>query len=232
MDQGLIQFGDSQQTMSSLEIAKATNKRHKDVLYSIRNMEKAWKKVTGRNFRLSDYKDKSGRTLPCYHLSKNETLFVATKFNDEARAKLVVRWEELETGKATPMAQQQQSNIPMPKTGAEMLLMCAQQLVEQERRVNAIESKVGETEQRIAEIEKRTVTQLPYTTIVGYANRFGIRVPLERASVLGRVATNKCKKYGFEMGRVEDPRFGMVKTYPDGVLLEVFTQYYPNVKFQ
>ena len=229
MDQGLIQFGDSQQTMSSLEVARVTGKRHKDVLYSIRKMEKAWKKVTGRTFGLSSYTDKSGRTLPCYNLSKSETLFVATKYCDEARAKLVVRWEQLETEK---MAQQQKSNVPMPKTGAEMLLMCAQQLVEQERRVNAIESKVDETEHRIAEIERRTVTQLPYTTIVGYANRFGIRVPLERASVLGRVATNKCKQYGFEMGRVEDPRFGMVKTYPDGVLLEVFTQYYPNVKFQ
>lgn len=228
MEQGVINLGNSQQTMSSLEIAKVTGKRHKDVLYSIRQQEKAWVKVTGRKFTLSEYKDKSGRTLPCYHLSRRECLFVATKYNDESRAKLVIRWEDLETGKEQPMAQQMQQ----PKTGAELMLMYAQQLVEQERKINAVETKVVETERRIAEIEKRTVTSLPYTTIVGYANRFGIRMPRERASVLGRVATNKCKEYGFEMGRVEDPRFGMVKTYPDGVLLEVFSQYYPNIKFQ
>ena len=29
-------------------------------------------------------------------LNKEECLYIATKFNDEARAKLVLRWEELE----------------------------------------------------------------------------------------------------------------------------------------
>ena len=34
--------------------------------------------------------------MPCYQLTKTECLYIATKFNDEARAKLVLRWEELE----------------------------------------------------------------------------------------------------------------------------------------
>lgn len=34
-------------------------------------------------------------------LNKEECLYIATKFNDEARAKLVLRWEELER-KNTP----------------------------------------------------------------------------------------------------------------------------------
>ena len=34
--------------------------------------------------------------MPCYQLTKTETLYIATKFNDEARARLVLRWEELE----------------------------------------------------------------------------------------------------------------------------------------
>jgi hypothetical protein len=29
-------------------------------------------------------------------LTKTECLYIATKFNDETRAKLVLRWEELE----------------------------------------------------------------------------------------------------------------------------------------
>lgn len=32
-----------------------------------------------------------------YELTKTECLYIATKFNDEQRAKLVLRWEELET---------------------------------------------------------------------------------------------------------------------------------------
>ncbi len=85
-----------QKRMSSLEIAKVTGKQHKDVLKAIRNMEAAWVKVNGRNFALVNYKDAKGEMRPCYSLTKTECLYVATKFNDEARAKLVLRWEELE----------------------------------------------------------------------------------------------------------------------------------------
>ena len=34
--------------------------------------------------------------IPVFSLTKTESLFVATKFNDEARARLVLRWEQLE----------------------------------------------------------------------------------------------------------------------------------------
>jgi phage regulator Rha-like protein len=84
------------QTMSSREIAALTGKNHKEVMRAIRTMEPAWVKVTGRKFALSEYKDVTGRTLPMYRLTKTECLYIATKFNDEARARLVIRWEELE----------------------------------------------------------------------------------------------------------------------------------------
>ena len=84
------------QRMTSLEIAQVTGKMHKDVLKAIRNMEPAWEKTTERKFALSEYKDSTGRTLPCYSLNKMECLYIATKFNDEARAKLVIRWQQLE----------------------------------------------------------------------------------------------------------------------------------------
>ncbi|MBQ2199986.1 MAG: Rha family transcriptional regulator [Bacteroidaceae bacterium] len=86
--------------MTSLEIAELTGKQHKDVMKAIRNMEPAWVKVRGRNFALSSrtYEIPNGgtREVPCYQLTKTECLYIATKFNDEARAKLVLRWEELE----------------------------------------------------------------------------------------------------------------------------------------
>ncbi len=84
------------QSMTSLEIAQVTGKMHKDVMKAIRNMEPAWLKVNGRNFALVDYKDAKGELRPCYSLSKTECLYIATKFNDEARAKLVIRWQQLE----------------------------------------------------------------------------------------------------------------------------------------
>lgn len=59
-------------------------------------MESAWAKVAQRKFPLGSYKDANNQSRPCYILNKTECLYVATKFNDEARAKLVLRWEELE----------------------------------------------------------------------------------------------------------------------------------------
>ena len=56
-------------TMSSLEIADITGKRHDDVLRAIRNMEPAWKIVTDRNFAVSEYRDASGRKLTMYELT-------------------------------------------------------------------------------------------------------------------------------------------------------------------
>ena len=82
--------------MTSIKIAEVTGKQHKDVRRAIRNMEPAWEKVNGRKFALVEYRDKKGELRPCYSLTKTECLYIATKFNDEARAKLVLRWEQLE----------------------------------------------------------------------------------------------------------------------------------------
>lgn len=99
------------ETMTSLDIAEVTGMRHADVMRSIRNMEEAWVKVSERNFALSSYKQAQPnggyKDVPCYVLNKTECLYVATKFNDEARAKLVLRWEELEI-------QARKSEIVMP----------------------------------------------------------------------------------------------------------------------
>ena len=92
----LIEFVDEEPTMTSVEIAEATGKQHKNVLQAIRKMEPAWEKTTGLKFKLSEYKDNSGRKLPMYSLTKTECLYIATKFNDEARARLILRWQQLE----------------------------------------------------------------------------------------------------------------------------------------
>ena len=67
-----------------------------------RNMEPAWEKVCQGKFSLTSrtvaQPNGGEREVPCYSLTKTECLYIATKFNDEARAKLVLRWEHLEFG--------------------------------------------------------------------------------------------------------------------------------------
>ena len=115
------------QHMTSLEIAELTGKQHKDVMRAIRKMEPAWEKTCGRKFaltsRIIEQPNGGTREVPCYSLTKTECLYIATKFNDEARAKLVLRWEELESekffdeqsGKAERKVKSEKFCLPEPK---------------------------------------------------------------------------------------------------------------------
>ena len=138
------------ETMTSLEIAEITGRNHKDVMRSIREMEDAWVKVNGRKFALVEYKDAKGEMRPCYSLSKTECLYVATKFNDEARAKLILRWEELKTKEV--------SVTKVPTTFAEALRLAADQaekLEEQERQLAASSKEIVELSGTIATMQPK-----------------------------------------------------------------------------
>ena len=110
------------QMMTSLEIAELTGKQHFHVMEAIRKMEPAWVKVCKSNFRLTsriiEQPNGGTREVPCYQLTKTECLYIATKFNDEARAKLVLRWEELErslTPNPSPTGEGSRYCLPEPK---------------------------------------------------------------------------------------------------------------------
>lgn len=118
--------------MTSREIATITGKPHNDVLKAIRAMENAWVKVNGGNFSLVEYTDAKGEKRPMYQLNKTECLYIATKFNDEARAKLVIRWEELET-------KERQTVPALPQTYLEALKALV--LSEEQKQVLALENE-------------------------------------------------------------------------------------------
>ena len=139
----MIEFVDAKQTMSSLEIAKLTGKPHNDVMKAIRAMEPSWEKVSQGKFSLSSRKVEQPNggipEYPCYELTKTECLYVATKFNDEARAKLVLRWEELEQKQRAQMLQ-----LPDFTDPAEAAMAWAKEY--REKKVLAIENKKLEEE--------------------------------------------------------------------------------------
>jgi predicted transcriptional regulator len=188
--------------MTSLQIAEITGKRHSDVLEAIRNMEDAWADVTGRKFPLSEYKDATGRKLPMYKLTKTECLYVATKFNDEARARLVLRWEQLEEEKRVPLSP------------AELILRQSLLLVDHEKRMSGMEKK-------IELLEAKATTRPDYFTIVGYCKLHGIEAGLKMAASLGGKASRLCKARGIAIDSMPDPRFGYVNLYPGNVLEEI-----------
>jgi hypothetical protein len=147
--------------MSSREIAEITGKQHKHVLRDIRNMEPAWEKITQSKFGLSEYEDTTGRKLPEYQLDKREVLYVATKWNDEIRAKLILRWEELENA---------QTKINPRLTLVEALRAYADEVERNEKLKGEIEvknvliaeyePKVTYYDQILASTDTTTVTQI------------------------------------------------------------------------
>jgi len=137
------------QTMTSLQIAEVTGKPHADVLKAIRKMEPAWAKVNGGKFSLVEYTDAKGEKRPCYALTKTECLYIATKFNDEARAKLVLRWEQLEMANAPKV----------PTTFKEALLLAVEQQerIEQQQQLLLEQgNQIAERDKAIAELHEKT----------------------------------------------------------------------------
>lgn len=90
--------------MSSLEIAEITGKEHKIVMRDIRNLIENLKDINGYKFVPVEYRDKKGEMRPMYELGKKECLLLASGYDVVLRAKIINRWEKLETGKAEPIA--------------------------------------------------------------------------------------------------------------------------------
>ena len=177
-----------QLTMNSREVAQASDKLHKHVLEAIRNMEPAWEIVTGTKFRLSDYTDPTGRKLPQYILSKSECLYVATKFNDEARAKLILRWEELERKNSLDF------------TNPETVLKLAQNWADERRKRTEAEQLASHRGQMLLSAESTIKQQAPkveyYEKVL---NSEGLISVTEIAADLGLSAL-RLNKWLFEQG--------------------------------
>ena len=111
--------------MTSLDIAELCGKQHRHVMEAIRKMEPAWVKVHGSKFRLMFREVTIGhgavRQDPCYTLTKTETLYIATKFKDDMRAKLVLRWEELERERLEQGRLQKPKELRLLATAQEVL---------------------------------------------------------------------------------------------------------------
>ena len=82
-------------TMSSVEIAAYTGKRHDHVIRDVRKMLEELGEGTAPKFGGS-YLGADGTTRPCFHLPKRETLILVTGYNVNMRAAIIDRWAQLE----------------------------------------------------------------------------------------------------------------------------------------
>nr|DAG39530.1 MAG TPA: hypothetical protein [Bacteriophage sp.] len=135
--------------IDSRDIARTTSVRHSDLLEKINAYCDF---LTNGKFRSLDffipstYKDGKGETRPCYLLTKKGCDMVANKMTGEKgvlfTAAYVTAFEKMRETLAAPK----------PLSPAEQLLQQASVLVEQERRITALEEQTQKTSARITDV--------------------------------------------------------------------------------
>ena len=186
---GLTTNESTKLTMSSVEIAERTGKPHKDVLKAIRAMEPAWVRISRRNFSPSTYKDERGKQQPCYILDQYECMYIATKFNDEARAKLVLRWAELEE-EARAKGVNSTNPLPSPTPIEEQLLTLIE---EQGKALKAIDKRLKAVEFTGKTRKAKDVnSDFDLVTVLCYCFHKDIRLTPNQRSILAYVCATAC----------------------------------------
>lgn len=137
----------------SREVAEMTEVRHADLLEKIKGYIQH---LLNGNFRSSDffiestYQDGLNREKPCFLLTRKGCDMVANKMTGEKgvlfTAAYVTKFEEMEKQLTKPTFPQM--------SPAEVLAGVANQLVEQERRLADIESRVDRTEKQQGELKE------------------------------------------------------------------------------
>ena len=153
------QMTESRQRMTSLEIAEVTGKPHNDVMKAIRKMEPAWVRICQGKFsltsRMVQQPNGGTREVPCYSLTKTECLYVATKFNDEARAKLVLRWEELEHERIA--RQEKMSDLEIV---CRALMIQKRQIEEKDKLIEVLQPRADYCDEVLDSVDCLTMTQV------------------------------------------------------------------------
>lgn len=145
-------------------------------------------------------------------------LFALVLNSTKPKAKAFKRWV---THEVLPEIRKTGSYSLQQLTPAEVVLRMATQLVEQERTLAEHEQRLMAVEARQNSIEQGT----QYFSIAAYATLKGLRIDNSTAQVYGMKASRLSREQGVSIGKVTDPRWGLVGTYHINILEQIFKEH-------
>ncbi|MEQ1412613.1 Rha family transcriptional regulator [Acinetobacter indicus] len=205
------------QTMSSKEIADMTGKEHKHVLADIRNMFEQLQ-IDSAEFS-AQYKDSTGRTLPCFNLNKDLSICLVSGYNVQLRMAIIKRWNELEA---------QVLEAVRPSYMIEDPVARAKKWIEEQTAKQEAEAKLLEAAKAI-EVMKPTVDA--YDLIAG---KKGSMCFQDAYKFLGGMKLKDMKQWMYDKKWINKDRFGRdsIGYYQNmnGYLVEKVTTHQPQIR--
>ncbi len=205
------------QTMSSKEIADMTGKEHKDVLRDIRNMFEQLQ-IDSAQF-CAQYKDSTGRTLPCFNLDKDLSICLVSGYNVQLRMAIIKRWNELEA---------QVLEAVRPSYMIEDPVARAKKWIEEQTAKQEAEAKLLEAAKAI-EVMKPTIDA--YDLIAG---KKGSMCFQDAYKFLGGMKLKDMKQWMYDKKWINKDRFGRdsIGYYQNmnGYLVEKVTTHQPQIR--
>nr|DAK21840.1 MAG TPA: repressor domain protein [Caudoviricetes sp.] len=117
-----------------------------------------------------------------------------------------------------------------PMSPAEIIIAQGQALLALEQKQLELQEAQNRQAKDIEYLKTKAVHRPDYYSIIGFANKVKIKVGLEKAKKLGKMCVKLCKEKGYTTEKIDDPRFGYIRTYPHDVLEEIFAKEY-NISF-
>lgn len=116
--ENIVEIDDGKMFTTSLTVAQAFEKEHKDVLKAISNLECS-KEFNERNFAPVEYKDAKGEMRPAYRLTRDGFAFLAMGFTGKKAAAWKEKFlEAFNAMEAALLARQPEEPRPIPEEEA------------------------------------------------------------------------------------------------------------------
>ena len=146
----------------------------------------------------------SGQTANDYAISLNSAKELAMLNGGEKGKQARLYFIECEKQSQKPMSQ------------IEILVQSVRLLEEQSKRIDSVEAKILELQNK-----PQINAPIEHFSIMGYCRNIHKQISIEEAKTYGAKCRKMCNELGMVIGKVPDPRFGSVNTYPLDVLSQI-----------